>query len=144
MIKAVFSASLLQSSESHYSSEIILICWFAAQETFIMSNIYLWKQLCCFIFFWKTIHFFKILWIIKCSKEHLFEIEILCNIINDFTVTLISLMHPCYFLFNLTDPNFSLFFCIIRYNSVHASLFSSFHILFYILFLFHFPSIFLL
>ncbi len=33
--KAKFSASLLQSSVSHDSSEIILICWFAAQETFI-------------------------------------------------------------------------------------------------------------
>ncbi len=28
------SASLLQSSVSHDLSEIILICWFAAQETF--------------------------------------------------------------------------------------------------------------
>ncbi len=32
--KAVFSASWLQSSVSHDPSEIILICWFAAQETF--------------------------------------------------------------------------------------------------------------
>jgi len=29
--------SLLQSSMSHDPSEIILICWFAAQETFIFS-----------------------------------------------------------------------------------------------------------
>ncbi len=35
MIKAEFSASLLQSSVSHDPSEIIL-CWFAAQETFII------------------------------------------------------------------------------------------------------------
>ncbi len=34
--KAVFSASLLQSSVSHDPSEIILICWLAAQETFII------------------------------------------------------------------------------------------------------------
>ncbi len=33
--KAEFSASLLQSSVSRDPSEIILICWFAAQETFI-------------------------------------------------------------------------------------------------------------
>ncbi len=32
VIKAEFSASLLQSSVSHDSPEIILICWFAAQE----------------------------------------------------------------------------------------------------------------
>ncbi len=31
--KAEFSASSLQSSVSHDPSEIILICWFAAQET---------------------------------------------------------------------------------------------------------------
>ncbi len=36
MIKAEFSASLLQSSVSHDPSEIILICWFAAQETFLI------------------------------------------------------------------------------------------------------------
>ncbi len=37
MIKAVFSVSFLQSSVSHDLSEIILICWFAAQETFIIT-----------------------------------------------------------------------------------------------------------
>ncbi len=36
MIKAEFLASLLQSSVSHDPSEIILICWFAPQETFII------------------------------------------------------------------------------------------------------------
>ncbi len=36
VIKAEFSASLLQSSVSHDSSEIILIYWFAAQETFLI------------------------------------------------------------------------------------------------------------
>ncbi len=36
MIKAEFSASFLQSSVSHDPSEIILIGWFAAQETFII------------------------------------------------------------------------------------------------------------
>ncbi len=35
MIKVECSASLLQSSVSHDPSEIILISWFAAQETFI-------------------------------------------------------------------------------------------------------------
>ncbi len=34
--KAEFSASLLQSTVSHDPSEIILICWFAAQGTFLI------------------------------------------------------------------------------------------------------------
>ncbi len=34
--KGEFSLSLLQSSVSNDSSEIILICWFAAQERFII------------------------------------------------------------------------------------------------------------
>jgi len=36
VIKAVFSASLLQSSESHDHSEITLIWWFDAQEIFLI------------------------------------------------------------------------------------------------------------
>ncbi len=36
MIKAEVSVSLLQSSVLRDPSEIILICWFAAQETFII------------------------------------------------------------------------------------------------------------
>ncbi len=36
MIKAEFSASLLQSSVSHDPSEIIIICSFAAQESFLI------------------------------------------------------------------------------------------------------------
>jgi len=36
--KAEFSASLLQSSIWHDPSEIILVCWFGAQETFIIIN----------------------------------------------------------------------------------------------------------
>ncbi len=36
MIKAEFSASLLQSSVSHDPLEIILIWWFAAQESFLI------------------------------------------------------------------------------------------------------------
>ncbi len=39
VIKAESSASLLLSSVSHDPSEIILICWFAAQETSIIKNI---------------------------------------------------------------------------------------------------------
>ncbi len=35
--EAEFLASLLQSSASHDPSEIILICCFAAQETFVIN-----------------------------------------------------------------------------------------------------------
>ncbi len=38
-MKATFSASLLQSSVSHDPSVIILICWFAVLETFIITII---------------------------------------------------------------------------------------------------------
>ncbi len=62
----------------------------------------------CRIFLWKRrdILFFRILWWIESSKEqHLFEIEILCDIINVFTVTFdqcnASLLHKSQ---NLTDP----------------------------------------
>ncbi len=54
-----YSASLLQSSVSHDPSEIILICWFAAQETFLIINVEN-----------------------SCAEQHLFEIEIFCYIIN--------------------------------------------------------------
>ncbi len=49
-----------------------------------------WKQLCCTIFLWKSwcILFFRIhRWIESSKEQHLFEIEIFCNIINVFTVT---------------------------------------------------------
>ncbi len=32
----IFQQPLLQSSMQHYPSEFILICWFGAQETFII------------------------------------------------------------------------------------------------------------
>ncbi len=75
-----FSAWLLQSSVSHDPSEIILIFVFAAQETFLIINV-------------ENIHADysfstnRILWWIESSKEqHLFEIEIFCNIMKVLTV----------------------------------------------------------
>jgi len=46
-----------QSSVSHDHSEIILICWVAAQDTFliIISD----KQLCYLIFLWKLMDNFS-------------------------------------------------------------------------------------
>ncbi len=88
-IKAVFSASLLQSSVSHDPSEIIIICWFNAQETFLIIN-----NVENDVFVEIVIHFlfFRIHKWIKSSKElHLFDIEIFWNIINVFYY---HLTHP--------------------------------------------------
>ncbi len=88
--KAECSASLLQSSVSHDPSEIILKCWFTAQETFIITNVENIKQLCCLMFLFKLwyIFIFRILWRIESSKEqHLVKTEIMCKIMNVFPVT---------------------------------------------------------
>ncbi len=66
-----------------WSSEIIIICWFAAQETFLI-NINVENSFCGN----GNIFHFRILWCVEILKEqHLFEIEIFCYIINVFTVT---------------------------------------------------------
>ncbi len=39
MAKLYFQQPLRQASESHDSSEIIQICWFVAQETFIIIKV---------------------------------------------------------------------------------------------------------
>ncbi len=54
--KLHFQQPSFQSSVSHDPSEIILICWFAAQETFLIIIQY-WKQLCCVYIFVELIHF---------------------------------------------------------------------------------------
>ncbi len=55
VIKAVFPASLLQSSVSYDPSEIILRCWFAAQETLlIITNV---KKLLLLIFCEKNMNY---------------------------------------------------------------------------------------
>jgi len=40
VIYSEFSASLFQSSVLHNPSEIIIICRFAAQETFVLLNLF--------------------------------------------------------------------------------------------------------
>ncbi len=62
-----FSASLLQSSVSHDPSEIILICWFAAQKTFlIIINV---KTVVLLNIFVETIiYLFRFLWWIEVLK----------------------------------------------------------------------------
>ncbi len=58
VIKAVFSASLLQSSVSQDPSEIILICWFTVQQTFIIIiNV---KNGCNIQYFVETQYFYFI------------------------------------------------------------------------------------
>ncbi len=77
--KLNFQQLLLQSSWSHDPSEIIVICWFGAQETFvIIMNVE--KQLLLIFFVETMIYFFRIVWWSESSKEqHLFDIEMFCN-----------------------------------------------------------------
>ncbi len=66
---------------SHDNSEIILICWFAAQETFLSM---LKSVVLLHIFVETTIYFFQAFLL---NRKHLFERETFYNIINTFTVT---------------------------------------------------------
>jgi len=76
-------------------SEITLMWWFAAQETFMI------------IISVENSFFFTIIQRIESWKEqHLFDIEIFWNIINVFNVILINLMCPIHF---LQDKNLTLF-----------------------------------
>jgi len=66
VIKAEFSASLLQSSVSHDPLEIILICWFAWN----ISYYYQLKTVCCVVLLWKLWNIcLRIHWKIRSSKE---------------------------------------------------------------------------
>ncbi len=91
-----------------WCSEIILIWWFAAQETFlIIINV---ENSCAAQYFcgnW-CILFFRIHRWIKSSKElHLFEIEIFYNILHVFTVTFdqfnAALMHKNIIFFQIFE-----------------------------------------
>ncbi len=66
---AEFSASLLQSYVPHDSSEIILIYWFGAQETFLLVSVEngeSFLQVFNISFFWRTacniIYLFTLIW----------------------------------------------------------------------------------
>ncbi len=86
IITSVFSVA--------WSSEIILIYWFAAQETFlIIINV---ENSCgnCDAFYFSLMFFLLFVffylihrWIESSKEQHLFEVEIFCNIIHVFTVT---------------------------------------------------------
>ncbi len=87
--KAGFSASLLQSSVLHDPSEIILIGWFVAKETIIII-INVENIVGCNIFVETVIHFFQTFVMNRMFYFYfyLFEMEIFCNIIHAFTVTI--------------------------------------------------------
>ncbi len=63
MVKLNFQQPLFQSLESHDPSEIILICWFGAQETFLIN-----------------------------FELHLFKIEIFCNYVKVLLSLLFNLI----------------------------------------------------
>ncbi len=96
-MKAEFSASLLQCH---------VICWVAAQETFlIIVDV---ENSCAASCFCGNRDTFIVFLIFFHSKEqHLFEIEIFCNIINAFTVTFdqfnVSLMNKSIHVFLFSD-----------------------------------------
>ncbi len=75
---------------SHDSSEIILICCFAAQETFLIiindenscaAKYFCWNWNILFIYF------LIIWWIESWKEQNLVEIEIFCSITYAFTVS---------------------------------------------------------
>ncbi len=64
--------------------------WIFSIITHISDYYQCWKQSCCFIFLcksWFSIIFFRILWWKSSKEQHLFEVEIFCDIINVFPVT---------------------------------------------------------
>ncbi len=88
--------NFVQSSVSHDPSEIILICSFAAQETFLI--IISVENSCAASYFLETVIYFmfRILWWIEILKKTvLFEIDIVCDIINVYS-PLINLMCHCW------------------------------------------------
>ncbi len=84
--KAKFSASLLQSSVTHDPSEIILIYWFTAQETFLSSMLRTTVLLKIFVEINGAISFFLELEMFK--RTAFIKTELFCNIINVFTVVI--------------------------------------------------------
>ncbi len=71
VIKAEFTASLLQSSVSHNPSEIILICRFAAKKHFLSSML---KTVVLLHVFEETVTLFSLTdkWKVHQLKQHLF------------------------------------------------------------------------
>ncbi len=65
-----FQQPFLQSSLSHDPSEIILICWFAAEESFVLTIFNAEKSCAAYIFVETMQMFFRILWMEK--GKHLF------------------------------------------------------------------------
>ncbi len=76
------------------SSEIIIIYWFTAQETFlIIINV---ENSCAAFSFSGTVidFYFRVIWWIESSKEqHFFKIERVFGIIHIFTVAFDQFMH---------------------------------------------------
>ncbi len=106
MIKAEFSASFLQSSVSHDPSEIILICWFAAQVTWLLVSML------------KTVVLLYMLVFVESSKvQHLFKIVIFCYVTNVKTQNChfsINLMHPAKYMYWQYCISRSLNICLLQ------------------------------
>ncbi len=70
--QAEFSASLLKSLVSHNPSEIILLCWFAAQET-CLSIINVENSYAASYFCGSHDTFFKTIWWVEFNLQKCFQ-----------------------------------------------------------------------
>ncbi len=95
--KAEFSAPLLQSSVSHDLSEIILICWFAVQETFsIIINV---ENRCAASYFYVN-HDFVSGFLM--TRKLLFFNN--ASLLSNFLMMRCIFLNTMYLFKNLTDP----------------------------------------
>ncbi len=89
MEKLNFQQRLLLSSVSQDPSEIILICLIGSQDTFLLLSM-LKKVVVLNIFgFFDKWRFIK--WNEISEEQHLFKIELFCNIIKVYNVTFVEL-----------------------------------------------------
>ncbi len=80
-----------------WSSEIIIIYWFAAHETFLIIINVDNSRAALYFCGNSDALIFRILWWIKSSKEqHLLDIDICYDIINILLSFVTNLMHPCW------------------------------------------------
>jgi len=120
--KAEFSASLLQSPVTWSFRDLDLKKYSLSSmlKTVVLHNM-------------ETMNFFRILWWIETSKEqHLFEIEMFCNIISLLSL-LINLMHPWWikvfisYKIIFTDQTFERWSTLITFNIKYSISFFTNH-----------------
>ncbi len=76
MAKLNFQQQLFQSSVSHDSSEIILICWFLTCFIIIVINVESCFASVCILSKLLYVYVSIFLWIESSKEQHLFKVEI--------------------------------------------------------------------